>query len=53
MNCMGLREVLRKWRDQANEMRRRAKSAADEHRLAGQVMALNRVLDLLAGEAER
>jgi hypothetical protein len=49
---MGLRETLKKWRDQASEMRKKAKSDADRHRLAGQVMALNRVLDLLAEEAE-
>jgi hypothetical protein len=47
---MTLAEVLdkiRKWRDEANAERLRAKDEATKRRLAGQVIAFNRVLDLL------
>jgi hypothetical protein len=38
---------IRQWRDRANRERLRAKDEATKRRLAGQVMAYNRVLDLL------
>jgi hypothetical protein len=42
---------IRKWRDEANAERLREKDYARRQRLLGQVIAFNRVLDLLEGSS--